>query len=77
MACHRSVVSDIPADLIIHVNNTKYQLHKVHSDVFLPFKCKKKVIIVFFHETLSYILSCSANQLLHGFETDMHFSSYR
>ncbi|XP_037433977.1 BTB/POZ domain-containing protein At5g47800-like [Triticum dicoccoides] len=24
----RSVVSDIPADLIIHVNNTKYQLHK-------------------------------------------------
>jgi hypothetical protein len=25
----RSVVSDIPADLIIHVNNTKYQLHKV------------------------------------------------
>jgi len=25
----RSVVSDVPADLIIHVNNTKYQLHKV------------------------------------------------
>ncbi|CAN6195366.1 unnamed protein product [Urochloa humidicola] len=24
----RSVVSDVPADLIIHVNNTKYQLHK-------------------------------------------------
>ncbi|KAL6863807.1 hypothetical protein ACP4OV_016710 [Aristida adscensionis] len=24
----RSVVSEIPADLIIHVNNTKYQLHK-------------------------------------------------
>uniref|UniRef100_A0ACD5YHQ3 Uncharacterized protein n=1 Tax=Avena sativa TaxID=4498 RepID=A0ACD5YHQ3_AVESA len=24
----RSVASDIPADLIIHVNNTKYQLHK-------------------------------------------------
>jgi hypothetical protein len=25
----RSVLSDVPADLIIHVNNTKYQLHKV------------------------------------------------
>lgn len=25
----RSVVSDVPADLIIHVNNTKYELHKV------------------------------------------------
>ncbi|OEL13786.1 BTB/POZ domain-containing protein [Dichanthelium oligosanthes] len=25
----RSVVSDVPADLIIHVNNTKYQLHKL------------------------------------------------
>uniref|UniRef100_A0A0D9XBT1 NPH3 domain-containing protein n=1 Tax=Leersia perrieri TaxID=77586 RepID=A0A0D9XBT1_9ORYZ len=24
----RSVLSDVPADLIIHVNNTKYQLHK-------------------------------------------------
>ncbi|KAG2633880.1 hypothetical protein PVAP13_2NG230100 [Panicum virgatum] len=24
----RSVVSDVPADLIIHANNTKYQLHK-------------------------------------------------
>ncbi|RCV10952.1 hypothetical protein SETIT_2G149300v2 [Setaria italica] len=24
----RSVVSDVPADLIIHVNNTKYELHK-------------------------------------------------
>ncbi|EEE69314.1 hypothetical protein OsJ_28600 [Oryza sativa Japonica Group] len=25
----RSVLSDVPADLIIHVNNTKYQLHKL------------------------------------------------
>lgn len=26
-------MSDVPTDLIIHVNNTKYLLHKVHSQL--------------------------------------------
>jgi hypothetical protein len=60
----RSVVSDVPADLIIHVNNTKYQLHKVLIVLF--YLCK--VVIVSSYET--FILSSwDVNQTVHLFRS--------
>lgn len=42
-------MSDIPADLIIHVNNTKYQLHKVCFLIDIPadlFEFSGKYVLV-------------------------------